>query len=110
MIDWHRVRELQDEVGVEDFAEVVELFLEEADEVIARLETGAAPDTLEAEYHALKGSALNLGFQDLAEICAQAERQAAAGDTAGIKPSAAIERYRASKDLFLAQQSSATAA
>ena len=110
MIDWHRVRELQDEVGADDFAEVVELFLEEADEVIERLEACAAPETLEAEYHALKGSALNLGFQDLAEICAKAERQAAAGDAEGIDPRPAIERYRTSKDVFLTQQSAVTAA
>ena len=29
MIDWARVSELRDEVGAEDFDEVVELFLEE---------------------------------------------------------------------------------
>ena len=34
MIDWSRVNELRDEVGAEDFEEVVELFLEEVEEVI----------------------------------------------------------------------------
>ena len=29
MIDWQRVNELRDEVGAEDFEEVVDLFLEE---------------------------------------------------------------------------------
>ena len=37
MIDWARVSELRDEVGAEDFDEVVELFLEEVDEAIAAL-------------------------------------------------------------------------
>jgi histidine phosphotransfer protein HptB len=33
MIDWQRVAELKSEVGEEAFAEVVEIFLEEVDEV-----------------------------------------------------------------------------
>lgn len=37
MIDWARVSERRDEVGEEDFDEVVELFLEEVDEAIAAL-------------------------------------------------------------------------
>ena len=37
MIDWARVSELRDEVGAEDFDEVVELFLEEVEEAIAAL-------------------------------------------------------------------------
>ena len=32
MIDWDRVQELREEVGAEEFAEVIELFLEEVDE------------------------------------------------------------------------------
>ena len=39
MIDWTRVSELRDEVGAEDFDEVVELFLEEVDEAIKILRT-----------------------------------------------------------------------
>ena len=37
MIDWASVSELRDEVGAEDFDEVVELFLEEVDEAIIAL-------------------------------------------------------------------------
>ena len=36
MIDWGRVKDLRSEIGAEDFSDVVALFLEEADEVIAR--------------------------------------------------------------------------
>ena len=36
MIDWGRVAELRDEVGAENFSEVVCLFLEEADEATQR--------------------------------------------------------------------------
>ena len=37
MIDWERVRELRSEIGADDFAEVVEMFLSEADEAVTRL-------------------------------------------------------------------------
>lgn len=34
MIDWNRAAELREEVGAEDFSEVVDLFLEECDDAI----------------------------------------------------------------------------
>ncbi len=37
MIDWERTRELREEIGDEDYAEVIDLFFEEVDEAIARL-------------------------------------------------------------------------
>ena len=37
MIEWDRVAELRDEVGAEDFAEVVELFLDEVEATLARI-------------------------------------------------------------------------
>lgn len=80
MIDWRRVEELRDEIGAEDFIEVAEMFLQEVDEVMARLRGGPAPGDLAQQLHFLKGSALNLGFQDMAHLCAQGERLAAAGD------------------------------
>ena len=41
MIDWTRVNELVDEIGTEDFGEVVELFLMEVDHAIGLLANGA---------------------------------------------------------------------
>lgn len=82
MIDWNRVTELRQEIGAEDFAEVVALFLEEADEVIGRLALICGAKPLENALHFLKGSALNLGFTDLAELCQDGERLASAGDSA----------------------------
>lgn len=81
MIDWQRVEDLKQEIGAEDFGEVVALFLEEADEVVARLLTAKTAKALENDLHFLKGSALNLGFTDLAQICQLGERRAAAGGT-----------------------------
>lgn len=42
MIDWERVADLRSEIGDDGFDEVIALFLEETDEVIARL--SARPD------------------------------------------------------------------
>lgn len=74
MIDRERLAELRAEVGEDDLADVVALFLEEADEVVARLEGGGLdrPDLTRA-LHALKGAALNLGLSELAALCAAAE-------------------------------------
>lgn len=80
MIDWDRVRELRSEIGPDDFDEVVNLFLEEADETIARLSPAGGPIALAADLHFLKGAALNLGFRTLSALCQDGERRAGAGD------------------------------
>ncbi|MEM9740984.1 MAG: Hpt domain-containing protein, partial [Pseudomonadota bacterium] len=77
MLNYERVQNLREEIGEDDFEEVVALFLEEADEAIERLEPDVGAQQLETDFHALKGSALNLGFDRFAEICATAEKQAA---------------------------------
>ena len=81
MIDWDRVNELRSEIGIDDFDEVVILFLEEADEAIARVSVLAGAKPLEADLHSLKGAALNLGFSEFAALCQEGERRAAAGST-----------------------------
>jgi HPt (histidine-containing phosphotransfer) domain-containing protein len=80
MIDWDRVKELRAEIGAEDFEEVVGLFLEEADECIARLSPDLGPKSLAADLHFLKGAALNLGFAALSSLCQDGERRANAGE------------------------------
>jgi histidine phosphotransfer protein HptB len=81
MIDWERVKELRGEIGAEDFAEVAAMFLEEADEAVARLQPGLTAKAMEADLHFLKGAALNLGFSALSGLCQEGERRAAGGDT-----------------------------
>lgn len=78
MIDWTRVAELRSEIGEDDFAEVIVLFLEEADEVIARLRLGDRT-RLAHDLHFLKGSALNIGLSGLAQLCHEGERVCASG-------------------------------
>ena len=82
MIDWTRVHELRDEIGADDFDEVVDLFLEEADEAIARLTSDDTAKSLEADLHFLKGAALNLGLAAFATVCQDGERRAAMGEAA----------------------------
>lgn len=81
MIDWERAKQLRAEIGPDDFGEVVAMFLEEADEVIARLSGLRGAKVLESDLHFLKGSALNLGFEQLAALCQDGERRAAGGQT-----------------------------
>lgn len=80
MIDWDRVMELRSEIGPDDFEEVVSLFLEEADEAMARLTIAGGAKALAADLHFLKGAALNLGFDMLSALCQDGERRAGAGD------------------------------
>jgi len=100
MIDWDRVRELKEEIGEEDFAEVALMFIAEVEEVIDRLRLDPDPSQFEADLHFLKSSALNLGFADLAARCQHGERLAASGaaDEVALPPIFAC--YEASKGMF----------
>jgi len=102
MIDWPRVKELREEVGAEDFDEVVELFLEEVEEVIGKLR-GGDRGQLEQDLHFLKGSALNLGFEDFSRLCMDGERQSASGAQDGVDLSEIIQSFESSKAGFLAE-------
>lgn len=100
MIDWERVNELRDEVGIEDFREVVQMFLEEVEGVMVRLI--AVPDTatFEEDMHFLKGSALNLGFAHFCNLCAGGEKAAKNGMADAICLDDILESYAASKSAF----------
>ena len=68
MIDWSHVDELQEDMA-EGFDEIVEVFLEEVEESLAKLDPSAGANSLAANLHFLKGAALNLGFADFAALC-----------------------------------------
>ena len=101
MIDWERVTELREEVGAEEFAEVVDLFLDEVETTLARL--GEAPGQLEDELHFLKGSAWNLGFREVGALCQDGERQCAAGRGGSVEIGAVRDSYARSKQAFMAR-------
>lgn len=80
MIDWERVRELRHDIGKDNFDEVVALFFIEADRAVARLTASNGAQVLSAQLHALKGAALNLGFDQLAGLCRRYEDLVAGGN------------------------------
>lgn len=101
MILWSRVSDLRDEVGAEDFDEVVDLFLAEVGEVIARLQGDYDRAALEQDLHFLKGSALSLGFEGFSELCQQGETSAAAGDADTVDIAALVDAFDRSRAMFL---------
>lgn len=103
MISWDRVNELKEEVGKDDFAEIAEIFLEEVEEVIGRLKANPTEESLEEEFHSLKGSALNLGFSALSKLCHDGEQKAASGDFAAISLTPVFETYAQSRTEFNAK-------
>lgn len=102
MINWSQVHALRSEVGEEDFDEVISLFLEEVQEVVDGL-TSAPSDRseLESKMHFLKGSALNLGFDAFSSLCAEGEKNAAAGHAEDVDVGAVLACYSASRAMFL---------
>jgi hypothetical protein len=103
VIDWDRVNELRSEVGDDDFADVVTIFLEETGDILARMSGVQTIDGYRADLHLLRGSALNLGFTEFAALC-----HPTPGPKPGDDPARArhVERLREvfarSRDAFLA--------
>ena len=100
MISWRRVDELKREIGEEDFNEVVEMFIVEVEEVVERLRTHPDPSRYQEDLHFLKGSALNLGFEEFGSRCREGER-AAASAAAELDLQPILSSYEASKSEFL---------
>lgn len=104
MIDWIRVRELRDEIGAEDFAEVVLMFLQEADDVVARMRNSVVPGGVipggGADLHFLRGAALNLGFRAIANLCHEGECRAKEGLPVDL--GAIIDRFTTVRATFIA--------
>ena len=102
MIDWDRISEMHADFGAEDFDEIVTLFLEEVETSLSALASDAqSPQRTEAHMHALKGSALNMGFSQLAGLAAKGEKQAAEGSADIVSPSDIQTCFEQSKKVFL---------
>lgn len=102
MIDWSHVRRLRDEIGADAFDEVVELFVDEVETEISRLRASGKTPDLEAQLHFVKGSALNLGFVDVATLCERGEAAAANGQADAVDVTEIIDCLDRSKAGFLA--------
>jgi HPt (histidine-containing phosphotransfer) domain-containing protein len=73
LVNKDRLEALREEIGADGFDEVVGLFLQESAEVVERLGAQRPGDLSAEDLHFLKGSALTLGFDDLADLCRRAE-------------------------------------
>lgn len=102
MIDWNRVSALREEVGPEDFDEVVELFLQEVDEEMETLLSVKAGEGLMEKLHFLKGSALSLGFSEFSSLCHDGESSLASDPAAQIDLATIKDSYQTSRSAFLA--------
>lgn len=102
MIAWDRIAQLRDEIGENDFQEIVTLFLDEVDEGIDQLAPDLTGAALAQQLHFLAGSALNLGFEVFARLCQAGERGAL--DTSADKPDLAViaRCYTMSRRQFIA--------
>lgn len=77
-IDWTHVTLLRDEMG-DDFDDLLQVFLNEVDEGLSRLEEAPVGPDLADALHFLKGSALNLGLSSFASLCSDNEQLARCG-------------------------------
>ncbi|MEM7440671.1 MAG: Hpt domain-containing protein [Pseudomonadota bacterium] len=104
MIDWSRVKELEDDMGAEDLGDVVAIFLDEMEEAIEDM-VAQPPNSSEewaSRMHFLKGSAFNLGFEAFGAYCGGGETAARAGDVDGLTVAELRARYDVSKSAFIA--------
>ena len=99
MIDWIRVDELRDEVGEDDFAEVLEMFFDEAASVLGTLGAGDTEATMR-DLHSLKGCALNIGLADVSDLCRNYESTLMAKPDAAINVDAIRDAFLASKEIM----------
>lgn len=101
MIDWNRVEVLKNEVGSEDFGEIVDLFLEEVESAIAELSESTDRSGLGDNLHFLKGSALSVGFARFSDLCQAGETAAEKGQADQIDLDELLKAYQDSKKIFL---------
>lgn len=101
MIDWTQLDGLRADMG-DSFDEVVEVFLQEVDEGMGKLDNAGDSAALAAQLHFLKGAALNLGFSDFAAQCAAGEARAQQGQARGVDIDALRRCYADSRGAFFA--------
>jgi HPt (histidine-containing phosphotransfer) domain-containing protein len=102
MIDWKRVDILKRDVGVQDFGEVVDLFLEEVTEALIALETTQKPEEVKNLMHFLKGSTVNIGFAKMNALCREGEALANKGQVQHIPLARIKQAFADSKLVFFA--------
>lgn len=100
MLDTARITELKAEIGEDDFAEVVALFCEEVEDVLAALDDTPSP-ALGGQLHFLKGSAQNIGLTAVVELCLAEEARLRADPVSRPDTGALRAAYSAGKSRLL---------
>jgi HPt (histidine-containing phosphotransfer) domain-containing protein len=100
MINWAQVDELKSDMA-DAFDEIVEVFLQEVDEGVDKLNGTKPVSTMAADLHFLKGAALNLGFADFAALCSVGEASANNGKSDQVDLDALRACYRKSRLEFV---------
>ncbi|TMM52619.1 Hpt domain-containing protein [Sulfitobacter sabulilitoris] len=100
MIDWTHVAQLRDEVGPDDFEEIIEIFLTEVDDGLSVLQS-QAPCNMASALHALRGCAMSLGFTEFSAVCQNGEDLAARGQSDLVNLPEVLQSYAASRARFL---------
>ena len=90
-------------MGEEKIDEDGEQYVEEVDEAIIALRDLVDLSELETQCHFLKGSALNIGFRDFANLCQAGEAAAAAGQGGDVDIAAIVQSYTDARAVFINQ-------
>lgn len=100
MIDWNQVKSLRNDLGHEEFLAVVELFFQENDPVVQKLNHTASAAESQSNFHFLKGTATYLGFSEFAALCARNEDKAISGTLNALDIGETVASYADSKAKF----------
>jgi len=101
MIDWNRVKILRTELGAENFADVVGLFLDEMEAELPKLPHADTQSELVDLLHFLKGGALNLGFAEFSELCQDGEAKATGHGPQDVNIGQIVASYHQSRACFV---------
>ena len=98
MLDHQKINQLRKDLGAEGFAEIVDIFFAEVEEVFGRIQADGASAT---DMHFLKGSGANVGFTAFSKTCQIVEHSLNEGGRADLD---AVRRsFAKSKQAFVAE-------
>ena len=100
LVNRKRLGELKEEIGHDEFGEVIEIFVEECDSAAAQLAEGVGEE-VGPVLHFLRGAAMNLGLDALAAACLEGERAAGRGESGRVDGPAIAALYDASRKALL---------
>jgi HPt (histidine-containing phosphotransfer) domain-containing protein len=73
MIDTIRIQELRSEIGDEDLAFIVSVYIDEARATLDQVASGLSHDEYARAVHFLRSGALNIGLRGIATLAGQLE-------------------------------------